>query len=152
MQVFASNSLERCPMRLPKTSTLPLLKCMEENLKSAFLCSNIFFSPNVLSSSSIWSNFEFWIFVLIFSTALACRKTTTNIQYSKFKVWNVQIDELPRTLDFNKLTLDTILQARRKMQKFGGATIFFPNVWIWRVWGAISVSLSKNSINSEKYR
>ena len=45
MQVFASNSLERCPMRLPKTSTLPLLKCMEENLKSAFLCSNISFLP-----------------------------------------------------------------------------------------------------------
>ena len=45
MQEFASNSLERCPMRLPKSSTLPLLKCMEENLKSAFLCSNISFLP-----------------------------------------------------------------------------------------------------------
>ena len=75
MQVFASNSLERCPMRLPKTSTLPLLKCMEENLKSAFLCSNISFLP----------------------------------------------------LDFNKLTLNTNLQARRKEQKFGDATnLFYP--------------------------
>ena len=75
MQVFASNSLERCPMRLPKSSTLPLLKCMEENLKSAFLCSNISFLP----------------------------------------------------LDFNKLTLNTNLQARRKEQKFGDATnLFYP--------------------------
>ena len=42
----------------------------------------------VLGRSSIWMcrilNFEFRFFVFIFSTAPACRKTTTNIQNSKF--------------------------------------------------------------------
>ena len=66
------------------------LKCMEENLKSAFLCSNISFLP----------------------------------------------------LDFNKLTLNTNLQDRRKEQKFGDdSNLFYPttlrpklcSVWIWSV-------------------
>ena len=41
--------------------------------------------------SSIWTC---WIFAFIFSTAPACRN---NNKHSVFKIWHIQIHELPRT-------------------------------------------------------
>ena len=61
------------------------------------------FSLNVLSRSLI-STCLILNICWVFSTALACRKTTTNIRYPKFKIRHVQMDELLRTLDFNKFT------------------------------------------------
>ena len=50
----------------------------------------------VFGSSLVWtcqiSNLKFGLFFLIFTTTLACRK-----QQQIFKIWHVQIDELPRT-------------------------------------------------------
>ena len=49
---------------------------------------------------------ELLIFVLIFSTALACRN---NNKYLKFEIGHVQINELPRTLAPRKISATIIV-------------------------------------------
>ena len=65
------------------------------------------------------------VFVLILYTAPACKKQQQifDIQNSKFR--HVQIDELLRTLDFNKFT------GPAEGAKIRGCPLFFSlNVWI----------------------